>query len=60
MRKEYTFLAPVTISEFKIKLLNPYGEPVNMLHVDWSVTLEITEVVNSKTYMKLSNTYNQK
>jgi hypothetical protein len=59
LRKEYTFLAPVTIPQFTVKLLNQYGEPVNMLHVDWSITLEITEIVNSKTYMKLSNTYNK-
>jgi hypothetical protein len=57
LRKEYTFLAPVTIPFFNVILLNPFGEEVNMLNVDWSITLEITEIVNSKTYTKLSNTY---
>jgi len=59
LRKEFTFLAPVTISQFTFKLLNQYGEPVNMLNVDWSVTLEITEVVNSNTYNTISKTYNK-
>jgi len=60
VRKEFTFLAPVTMSQIKVKLLNPYGESINMLNTEWSVTLEITEIVNSKTYMKLSNTYSNK
>jgi len=59
LRKEFTFLAPVTISQFTVKLLNQYGESINMLNTEWSITLEITEIVNSKTYMKLSNTYNK-
>jgi hypothetical protein len=57
MRKEYTFLAPVTIPFFTIKLLNPFGEQVDMRGSDWSLTLEITEVVNSKTYTTISKTY---
>ena len=57
LRKEYSFLAPTTIPFFTFRLLNPFGEPVNMLNVDWSVTLELTEVVNSKTYTTLSKTY---
>jgi hypothetical protein len=59
LRKEFTFLAPVTIPQCTVSLLNQYGEPVNMMNVDWSITLEFTEIVNSKTYMKLSNTYNK-
>jgi hypothetical protein len=57
LRKEYSFLAPTTIPFFTFRLLNPFGEPVNMLNVDWSVTLELTEVVNSKTYTSISKTY---
>lgn len=57
MRKEYSFLAPATIPFFTFRLLNPFGETVNMLNVDWSVTLELTEVVNSKTYTSISKTY---
>ena len=56
LRKEYTFVSPVTIPFFTLKLLNPFGEPVDMLNVDWSVTLEITDVVSSRTYTALSKT----
>lgn len=57
MRKEFTFLAPSKVPFFNVKLLNPFGEPVNMLNVDWSLTIEVTEVVNSKTYTTISKTY---
>ena len=57
MRKEYTFLAPVTIPFFHFSLLDPYGRPVNMFNTDWSVTIEVTEVMNSKTYGMISQTY---
>jgi len=57
MRKEYTFLAPVTVPFFNIKLLDPWGSAVNMLDADWSLTLEFTEIVNSKTYTTISKTY---
>ena len=57
LRKEFTFLAPTSVPFFNVKLLNPFGEPVNMLNVDWSLTIEVTEVVNSKTYTTISKTY---
>jgi hypothetical protein len=56
LRKEFTFISPVTIPFFTLKLLNPFGEPVDMLNVDWSVTLEITDVVSSRAYTALSKT----
>jgi len=54
MRKEYTFLSPVSIPFFQVSLLDPWGKMVNMLDADWSLTLEVTEIVNSKTYKQLS------
>ena len=60
MRKEYSFLAPVTIPFFHFYLEDPYGHPVNMFDTDWSVTIEVTEVVNSKTYGTISDTYARK
>jgi hypothetical protein len=57
LRKEFTFLAPSSVPFFTVKLLNPFGEEVNMLNVDWSLTIEVTEVVNSKTYTTISKTY---
>lgn len=59
LRKEYTYLAPNTVPFFNVKLLNPFGEEVNMLNVDWSLTIEVTEVVNSKTYTTISKTYSR-
>jgi hypothetical protein len=57
LRKEYTFLAPTCVPFFNVKLLDPWGRAVNTLDSDWSLTLEITEIVNSKTYDTLSTTY---
>ena len=54
MRKEYTFMAPVSIPFFQVSLLDPWGKLVNMLDADWSLTLEVTEVVSSKTYKQLA------
>jgi hypothetical protein len=42
---------------FQFKLLDPWGIPIDMLKADWSVTIEVTEIVNSKTFTKLSATY---
>lgn len=56
LRKEFTFLAPVSIPQFKVTLLNAQGEEVNMHNVDWSITLEVTEVVNSRTQGQISRT----
>lgn len=54
MRKEYTFISPVSIPFFQVSILDPWGKLINMLDADWSVTLEVTEVVNSKTYKQLA------
>jgi hypothetical protein len=54
MRKEYTFMSPVSIPFFQVSLLDPWGKLVNMLDADWSLTLEVTEVVSSKTYKQLA------
>lgn len=59
LRKEITFLAPVTIPYFQIRIVDPWGIQVNMLNNDWSVSLEITEVVNSKTYDTLLKSFNR-
>jgi hypothetical protein len=59
LRKEYTFLAPATIPFFTCRLLNAWGKPVDMQDMEWSLTLEITEIVNSKTYSNLSRAFSQ-
>lgn len=57
LRKEYTFLSPTTVPFINVKLLDPWGRAVNTLDSDWSLTLEVTEIVNSKTYDTLLTTY---
>lgn len=57
LRKEYTFLSPVTIPFFQVSILDPWGKLVNMLDADWSLTLEVTEIVNSKTFADITKTY---
>ena len=57
LRKEFTFLAPSSIPFFNVRLMDAYGETVDMHSMDWSITIEVTEVVNSKTYASISNTY---
>ena len=57
MRKEYTFISPVNIPFFQISLRDPWGDLVNMMDADWSYTVEVTEIKNSKMYNKLLTTY---
>jgi hypothetical protein len=59
LRKEFTFLSPVTIPFFSVQLVDPWGEAVDMLESDWSITLELTEIVNSKTYDTMLKTYDR-
>jgi hypothetical protein len=60
VRKEFTYLAPHTLPYFVVRLVDGWGKTVDMQDCDWSITLEITEVVNSKTYASISNTYSRK
>jgi hypothetical protein len=57
VRKEFTYLAPHTIPFFICKLVDVWGATVDMHMMDWSITIEVTEVTNSKTYAVISNTY---
>jgi hypothetical protein len=58
VRREYVFLAPTNISQIRIRLLDPFGIPVRLQTTDWSLTLEFTEIVNSRTYEHFNRTYN--
>lgn len=57
VRKEFTYLAPHSIPFFTVRLVDAWGNTVDMQLMDWSLTIEVTEVVNSKTYAAISNTY---
>jgi len=59
LRKEYTFLTPVNISQLRIKLVDPYGEVVDMRGMDWSMTFELYEVVNSNVYREIGHIYDR-
>jgi hypothetical protein len=53
IRKEFTFLSPVNVSQLRVKLVDPYGTLVDLRDMDWSLTFELYEVVNSRTYNHL-------
>jgi hypothetical protein len=57
LRKEYTFLSPVDISNVRMRLLDPYGRLVQINDLDWSATVELYEVKNSRTYHAIQQTY---
>lgn len=59
MRKEFTFLSPTNVSHLRLKLLDPFGEPVDLRGMDWSATFELYEVVNSRTYTTMMATYSR-
>jgi len=59
LRKEFTYLAPHSIPYFFVRLMNVWGETVDMQDIDWSLTIELTEIVNSKTFATISNTYSR-
>lgn len=59
LRKEYTFLTPVNIAQLRLRLIDPFGQIVDMCGVDWSATFELYEVVNSRTYNAIGHIYDR-
>lgn len=57
LRKEYTFLAPSNMTTLYVRLVDPFGDTVSMFDMNWSMTLEVTEVVNSNVYAAIGQTY---
>lgn len=53
----HTFLTPVNVSQIRLRVLNYYGEPVDMRCIDWSATVQLYQIVNSRTYNSLSAGY---
>jgi hypothetical protein len=49
--KKYLFRQPVNINKFDIELINSDGDTVKGLNLDYSFTLEITYIYNSKEYL---------
>jgi hypothetical protein len=57
LRKEHTFLSPVNVTQLRARLVDPFGCTVDMRGMDWSFTVELYEVVNSRTYAHMGLTY---
>lgn len=55
----HTFLTPINISQIRLRLLDCYGEPVDMRCIDWSATIQLYQIVNSRTYNSLSAGYDR-
>jgi hypothetical protein len=56
--KEYFFIQPTDLTSFTIQLLDEYGNLVNLNGLNFSFTLEITEVIDHalyKLYNQVSN-----
>jgi len=54
LRKENIFVRPSAISQLRFRLLDSYGNLVDMGDTDWSATLEFTEVVGTGQYLALN------
>jgi len=50
LSNEIIFPSPVDLAHVKIKLLDPYGNPLDLNYMNFSFSLEITEVMNTKMY----------
>lgn len=57
LRKEFTFLAPVNVAQLRFRVLDPWGNLIDLLDADWSCSVELYEVVNSRTYRALAQGY---
>jgi hypothetical protein len=57
LRKENVFPQPTSINHFRVRLVDAFGDLVDMGDADWSMTLEIAEVVNSCQYAELNRMY---
>lgn len=53
IKKKYDFIQPVNIRYLEIYLYDRLGEPLLMPGVEWSMVLEVEEVLNSALYNKL-------
>lgn len=50
LSNEVIFPSPTDLSTLKVQLLDPYGEVIDLCGLNFSFTLEITEVQNTKMY----------
>ena len=50
LSNDIIFPSPVDLAQIKIKLMDPYGNILDMNYMNFSFSLEITEVMNTKMY----------
>ena len=50
LSNDVIFPAPVDIKQVRVRLLTPLGEPIDLLDMNFSFSLELTEVTNTKLY----------
>jgi hypothetical protein len=50
LTREVVFQQPRDVSQFKVRLIDVYGNVVDMRDTDWTFTLELTEVMNPRLY----------
>jgi hypothetical protein len=48
--KEYFFRQPTNITNFQVRLSDPYDQDINLVGLDFSFTLEMRAVMNSSLY----------
>lgn len=60
VRKDYTFVSPTNITNLRVRLLDPFGDVVDLHDVNWSLTLELYEVMNSRVYSTIAETFQRR
>lgn len=50
LSNDVIFPSPVNISNMRVRLLDPYGKVINLNDMNFSFSLEFTEVMNTKLY----------
>jgi len=50
LSNDIVFPRPITMSQFRVRLLDPFGVPIDLHHLNMSISLELTEVMNVDLY----------
>jgi hypothetical protein len=56
LSNEITFPRPQDLKQVRVRLLDPYGVPVDLHNMNFSLSLEVTEVMNLQLYESYRNT----
>ena len=48
--KEYYLQTPIDITSFPVKVTDPYDQPIDLMGVDFSFSLEVKEVLDASLY----------